>query len=1189
MRRITVSSCAPLLAVAVLSFGCSGGRMEDPAPEDTAAARAPLVLSSSMKLDVGQLPAVTNTWITVTLPSSYASMVVVATPAYGASSPPLVTRVRNTLASSFEVRVDRFDGLTGAVPAVPVHYLVVDAGKYTVAANGIKMEAVRFTSTVTDHKSSWNGTTRSTLNSYTAPVVLGQVLTYADARPSVFWSRGSSSGIAPSATSLRVGKHVGEDPVTSRANETVGYLVVEAGSGSLGGTAWQATLGSNIVQGVVDAAPASYALGTPGPSTVAVLSQAGMRGGDGSWALLGGPTASTGSSLRVSVDEDNAKDTERSHGAEQVAFFAVNQCPSAASQGHACGKGGACLANGTCCPDADGDGVCDATDACPGSDDRIDTDHDGKPNACDVCPLDSPDDSDGDTVCNSADQCPGSDDRIDTDHDGKPNACDVCPLDSPDDSDGDTVCNSADQCPGSDDRIDTDHDGKPNACDVCPLDSPDDSDGDTVCDSVDKCPGSDDRVDADADGQPDACDLCPRDNPNDSDGDAVCNSRDLCPGFDDHVDADGDGTPNGCDRCPGSDDRIDTDGDGIPNGCERSRTCQPGLTGPGVLDGSYLIDDTNTARDFAGLAGIWCVTGILNISGTTLTDLQPLSALEAVGGALNIGAYYASGIPNLTSLAGLQKLESVGSLLIARAPKLANFSALDHLDRIVSNVSLSGPFQGSDFSFLTGITDLQGGLFIADLPGLTSLSALAQLRTVGTDVNISRTGIINLHGLEGLSRAGLVLMGNSQLATLEGAENLVVSSLMLRQEPLLTSLAPLHPAGAVRALILSGLGLTNLEELHGVTEVQSFFELDQLPHLTSLSGLDGITGAGTDGFYAQITNNDVLESLTGLEHLTTVGGSLTLSSNASLASIAALGNLTQIGGDLTIDNDTPLQTLDGLSSLGSVGGNLEIYTPNLTSLAALSGLHSVGGWVEVGGQSLASLQGLQNVTTVGRGVSVNDTAVTDLSGFPAVSDVIGVNIINNRFLTALTGAESLRTIQGDLTFDGNPVLASLSALSQLNAVNGTLAVRDAPLVTDLAWMQATTFVGGLWLRNTGLTTLSGLPAVPYLGALQLEFNSALTALTGAEGLTYLGSVSFAGNPLLRTLAPLSNVVHATSLNVWNNASLTSLGLDSLSFINWGFYIHENALLPQCQVAALELQINQECSYCTGNDDAGVCE
>ena len=95
--------------------------------------------------------------------------------------------------------------------------------------------------------------------------------------------------------------------------------------------------------------------------------------------------------------------------------------------------------------DADGDGVCDEADVCPGGDDADDADRDGTPNFCDPCPLDAPDDSDGDGVCESDDVCDGFDDELDADFDGVPNGCDTCA--------------------GSDDTRDADGDGRPDGCD----------------------------------------------------------------------------------------------------------------------------------------------------------------------------------------------------------------------------------------------------------------------------------------------------------------------------------------------------------------------------------------------------------------------------------------------------------------------------------------------------------------------------------------------------------------------------------------------------------------------------------------------------------------------------------------------------------------------------------------------------
>lgn len=115
--------------------------------------------------------------------------------------------------------------------------------------------------------------------------------------------------------------------------------------------------------------------------------------------------------------------------------------------------------------DADGDGVGDSEDACPGFDDNVDTDGDGVANGCDLCNgNDASGDADGDGVCNDIDPCPN---------------------DNPDDSDADGVCDGADVCPGFDDNVDTDGDGVADGCDICP--------------------GFDDAVDTDGDGIPDGC------------------------------------------------------------------------------------------------------------------------------------------------------------------------------------------------------------------------------------------------------------------------------------------------------------------------------------------------------------------------------------------------------------------------------------------------------------------------------------------------------------------------------------------------------------------------------------------------------------------------------------------------------------------------------------------------------------
>jgi hypothetical protein len=166
-----------------------------------------------------------------------------------------------------------------------------------------------------------------------------------------------------------------------------------------------------------------------------------------------------------------------------------------------------------CCPDDDGDNVCDWTDNCPGINNPLqeDTDADGVGDLCDICP--------------------GFDDNINSDADSLPDGCDNCPL----------VDNN--------DQGDFDTDGIGNLCDNCPNDPNTlqaDQDGDEIGDACDNCPtvSNISQEDADLDGLGDVCD------PDDDD----------------------DGVPDGSDNCqfvynPGQED-VNTNGIGdVCEGC----------------------------------------------------------------------------------------------------------------------------------------------------------------------------------------------------------------------------------------------------------------------------------------------------------------------------------------------------------------------------------------------------------------------------------------------------------------------------------------------------------------------------------------------------------------------------------------------------------------------------------------------
>ena len=271
------------------------------------------------------LTGITDLWQTVTLDHKYSSLVVVATVNSKAGDPPVVSRIRNANGNSFEIKLQRTDGSTTAIPSRNVHYIAVEEGSYNETDHGITMEVVKYDSSITDNNSSWAGEQQSYQNSYTSPVVIGQVMTENDSGYSAFWSRGSSRTSAPTSTDVYVGKHVGEDSDRIRENETIGYIVIESGSGTIDGLNYAAGLGADSIWGIDDSPAYNYNFPISGTPITAVVSQAGMDGNNGGWAVLYGENPLSANSIGLAIDEDIAKDSERKHTSEQVAYIIFSE------------------------------------------------------------------------------------------------------------------------------------------------------------------------------------------------------------------------------------------------------------------------------------------------------------------------------------------------------------------------------------------------------------------------------------------------------------------------------------------------------------------------------------------------------------------------------------------------------------------------------------------------------------------------------------------------------------------------------------------------------------------------------------------------------------------------------------------------------------------------------------------------
>ncbi len=270
----------------------------------------------------GMVTAVGEEWTTVQLQNAYNSMVVIATSQLVSSAQVgVVTRIRNATGNTFELKIQRPDAHTN--DTYDVYYFVVEEGVYTQAGHGIALEARKVDAEQTAGRSHWVFEERAYANTYAEPVVLGQVMTDEDERWSVFWASANGDRTShPTDNSFAAGKHVGEDVDPGRVTETIGYVVVESGTYTFGDETFTAAVGEDLIRGPVSSLEGrAYDTGLQYVDH-AVLSVAGMDGGDGGFPVLFGESPFNENELAIAFEEDLIRDNERKHASEQVAYLA---------------------------------------------------------------------------------------------------------------------------------------------------------------------------------------------------------------------------------------------------------------------------------------------------------------------------------------------------------------------------------------------------------------------------------------------------------------------------------------------------------------------------------------------------------------------------------------------------------------------------------------------------------------------------------------------------------------------------------------------------------------------------------------------------------------------------------------------------------------------------------------------------
>jgi LPXTG-site transpeptidase (sortase) family protein len=269
-------------------------------------------------------------WQLVSLSNDYNNMVPVCTYNLPSSADnEAFVRIRNidNTADSFEIRLQQPRNSSSLTPA-DVHCVIIEEGTHTlIDQNPVlnrTLEAHITNSDQFNENDNWNSSRMENVgytNTYTQPVVLGQVITFNDSDFSLFWSSNGNGINPPDASALYLGKHVGEDPGSDPlSDEILGFIVIEGGSGFVDGYYYEVALGIDSIAGVGDSPPYSYTLTRP--FSYGAATQEAEDGGNGGWAVFYGSSPFSGTQLNLAIEEETAAgDSSRTHTQEQVAYW----------------------------------------------------------------------------------------------------------------------------------------------------------------------------------------------------------------------------------------------------------------------------------------------------------------------------------------------------------------------------------------------------------------------------------------------------------------------------------------------------------------------------------------------------------------------------------------------------------------------------------------------------------------------------------------------------------------------------------------------------------------------------------------------------------------------------------------------------------------------------------------------------
>ncbi len=331
MNRLNFPCAAALIAAAVLALFASNARAANP-----------------WKLEAGQTTtndtSVTPAFVTVNFAAAFSTPPVVVVLPTNEGADPAALRIRNVTTTSFEVAPVEPSGNDGPHASMTFHYVAATPGVHQLPTGETVAVGTHTTSSVqrgggVGGPAAWDtvtfGATLSASASVVATIQTDNSETAANpGAPSVPWLVVTMRN--PTASSVQMALERAEVAPGTVLAETIGYIAIAQGANgsflddSDVSTNWSAVQTPDNLRGWDNGCFTNTYSATAFGAPRVVASQTRRDGNNGGWARR---CSLTGTTVGLTIDEDQFNDAERAHTTEAAGILAFSRSFHATFEG----------------------------------------------------------------------------------------------------------------------------------------------------------------------------------------------------------------------------------------------------------------------------------------------------------------------------------------------------------------------------------------------------------------------------------------------------------------------------------------------------------------------------------------------------------------------------------------------------------------------------------------------------------------------------------------------------------------------------------------------------------------------------------------------------------------------------------------------------------------------------------------